>query len=180
MRFLNTRLDNAFLIEPEAASDERGYFVRTFCEQIFAERGLETKFVQHSRSFSARAGTLRGMHYQKPPHAEVKIVSCVAGAIYDVIVDLRPESDSFGKWQAFELSAANQRQLYIPAGCAHGFQTLADDTLVAYLISTFYEPSAATGVRYDDPALRIKWPQQVSVISERDRSWAPLELACLT
>ncbi len=174
MRFIETTLADAWLLEPEPIRDERGYFARTFCVREFAERGLQSEFVQHSRSFSAKKGTLRGMHYQTPPHTEVKVVSCVSGAIYDVIVDLRPGSRTYRKWQGFELSAENGRQLYVPAGFAHGFQTLTDDALLNYLISAFYEPSASTGISYDDPSLGITWPLPVSVISERDKSWAPL------
>jgi dTDP-4-dehydrorhamnose 3,5-epimerase len=174
MRFLETKLRDAWLLEPEPIRDERGYFARTFCARAFAERGLETHFVQHSRSYSARKGTLRGMHFQTPPHSEVKIVSCLAGAIYDVIVDLRPASPTYRVWQGFELSADNRRQLYVPAGFAHGLQTLTDGAEVGYLISGFYEPSASTGISYDDPTLAIRWPLPVTVISDRDRSWAPL------
>jgi dTDP-4-dehydrorhamnose 3,5-epimerase len=174
MRFLETSFDGAWLTEPEPIRDERGYFARTFCVRDFEERGLEARFVQHSRSFSARRGTLRGMHYQAPPHTEVKLVSCIAGAIYDVIVDLRPGSPTHLKWQGFELSAANKRQLYVPAGFAHGFQTLTDDAELNYLISAFYEPKASTGISYDDPAIGIKWPLPVAVISDRDRSWTRL------
>jgi dTDP-4-dehydrorhamnose 3,5-epimerase len=174
MRFLETSFREAWLMEPEPIRDERGHFVRTFCARAFAERGLETRFVQHSRSYSAKKGTLRGMHYQTAPHTEVKIVSCIAGAIYDVIVDLRPASPTFRVWQGFELSAENQRQLYVPAGFAHGFQTLTDGAELNYLISEFYEPSASTGISYDDPTIGIRWPLPVTVISERDRSWARL------
>ncbi len=174
MRFVGTRFRDAWLIEPEPIRDQRGYFARTFCERTFAERGLETLFVQHSRSWSEKAGTLRGLHFQTAPHSEVKIVSCFAGTICDVIVDLRPNSPTFRAWQAFELSAENERQLYVPAGFAHGFQTLTDNAGLNYLISEFYEPSASTGVSYDDPALSIDWPLPVSVISGRDRSWGRL------
>jgi dTDP-4-dehydrorhamnose 3,5-epimerase len=175
MRFLDTIFRDAFLIELEPATDSRGHFARAFCEREFAERGLETRFVQHSRSFSTTAGTLRGMHYQTAPHAEVKVIGCLAGTIYDVIVDLRAGSKTYGRWQGFELSAANQRHLYVPAGFAHGFQTLTNDVLVNYLISAFYEQSASMGLRYDDPALRIRWPQPISVISNKDRSWPLLD-----
>ena len=174
MRFLKTDLAEAWLLEPEPIRDERGYFMRTFCARDFAERGLETHFVQHNRSFSARKGTLRGMHFQTAPHTEVKIVSCVAGAIYDVIVDLRPGSPTYRAWEGFELSADNGRQLYVPAGFAHGFQTLGDAAELNYLISAFYEPTAATGISYDDPRIGIRWPLPVTVISERDRSWGRL------
>jgi dTDP-4-dehydrorhamnose 3,5-epimerase len=174
MRFIATTFSDAWLLEPEPIRDERGYFARTFCMREFEERGLETKFVQHSCSYSARTGTLRGMHYQTPPHTEVKVVSCVAGAIYDVIVDLRPSSPTYRTWQSFALSAENGRQLYVPAGFAHGFQTLTDGALLNYLISAFYEPGASTGVSYDDPTIAIRWPLPVTVISERDRSWGQL------
>jgi dTDP-4-dehydrorhamnose 3,5-epimerase len=174
MRFLETKLDGAWLIEPEPIRDSRGYFARTFCTRDFEERGLESRFVQHSRSFSATKGTLRGLHFQTAPHEEVKLVSCVSGAVFDVIVDMRPESPSYRQWQGFELSADNKRQLYVPAGFAHGFQTLTDDAELNYLISAFYEPAASTGISYDDPALGVTWPLPVSVISDRDRSWGPL------
>jgi dTDP-4-dehydrorhamnose 3,5-epimerase len=174
MRFLETSFDGAWLTELEPIRDERGYFARTFCVRDFEERGLQSRFVQHSRSFSARKGTLRGMHYQTPPHTEVKLVSCIAGAIYDVIVDLRPGSLTHLKWQAFELSADNKRQLYVPAGFAHGFQTLTDDAELNYLISAFYEPKASTGLSHDDPTIGIKWPLPVAVISDRDKSWGRL------
>ncbi len=171
MRFHPTQLDGAWLIELTPVRDERGAFARTFCEREFAEHGLETRFVQHSQSANARQGTLRGLHFQKPPHGEVKLVRCLRGAIWDVIVDLRPASPTYLKWQAFELSADNGKQLYIPRGFAHGFQTLADDCDVFYLISEFYSPDAASGVRYDDPRFGIDWPAPVNVLSDRDRSW---------
>ncbi|HEY7670150.1 MAG TPA: dTDP-4-dehydrorhamnose 3,5-epimerase [Hyphomicrobium sp.] len=174
MRFVKTIFADAWLLEPEPIHDERGYFARTFCARAFAERGLATRFVQHSRSYSAKKGTLRGMHYQIAPHVEVKLVSCVAGAIYDVIVDLRPSSPTYRVWQGFELSAENRRQLYVPARFAHGFQTLTDGAELNYLISAFYEPTASTGISYDDPTIGIRWPLPVTVISERDRAWAPL------
>ena len=174
MRFLETKFCDAWLIEPERVHDHRGYFARTFCNREFKQRGLETAFVQHSRSLSAKAGTLRGMHYQLPPHGEVKLVSCYSGAIWDVIVDLRRASRTYREWQAFELSAENGRQLYIPAGFAHGFQALSNDAGVNYLISSYYEPTASTGIPYDDPAVGIEWPLPVTAISERDLSWAPL------
>ena len=163
------------LVEPEPIWDERGFFTRSFCVSEFAEHGLTTSFVQHSMSYSQHKHTLRGMHFQNPPHAEVKIVSCIAGSIYDVIVDLRPQSPSYLKWQGFELTASNRRILYIPSGFAHGFQTLEDDTEVLYAMSAEYVPDAARGVRWDDPAFQVKWPLPVSVISDRDRrfpDWA--------
>jgi len=171
MRFDTTNLDGAWLIGLEPANDQRGFFARTFCTREFAERGLETTFVQHSTSFSTTRGTIRGMHFQREPAAEVKVVSCVRGAIYDVIVDLRKTSPTYRRWQGFELSAENRRRLYIPAGYAHGFQTLSDDAEVEYLISEFYAPGSASGVRYDDPAFAISWPLSVTSISEKDRAW---------
>jgi dTDP-4-dehydrorhamnose 3,5-epimerase len=171
MQFYKTTLAGAHLILSEPAWDERGFFSRTFCMRAFAEHGLETAFVQHSTSYNIRRGTLRGMHFQRPPHGEVKLVSCLKGAIWDVIVDLRPGSASFGRWEGFELTAQNRRRLYIPKGFAHGFQTLADDTEVGYLISEFHVPEAAAGHRHDDPAFAIEWPLPLTVMSARDRSW---------
>lgn len=171
MKFQKTSLEGAFLISLEPVEDARGFFARTFCVQEFAAHGLETVFVQHSISHSRLRGTLRGMHFQKTPFEEVKLVSCQQGAVWDVIIDLRPGSATRGQWQAFELSAANRCQLYIPKGFAHGFQTLSGDTVVHYLISAFYRPEAASGVRYDDPAFGITWPLPVAAISEKDRTW---------
>jgi dTDP-4-dehydrorhamnose 3,5-epimerase len=174
MRFHETQLCGAWLIEPEPACDHRGSFARTFCAREFADRGLTTFFVQNSTSRSVARGTLRGMHFQRAPYGEVKVVSCLKGAIFDVIVDLRLDSPSYCRWQGFELTAANRRQLYVPEGFAHGFQTLCDDSEVGYLISAFYAPAAASGVRYDDPAFAIDWPLPVSQISEKDRAWPGL------
>ncbi len=171
MLFQRTQLHDAWLIRLELLGDARGAFARTFCEREFAVHGLETRFVQHSRSISATCGTLRGMHFQRAPHEEVKLVSCVKGAIWDVIIDLRPHSPTFRRWQGFELTADNRDQLYVPQGFAHGFQTLSDDTEVHYLISAFYEPHASAGVRYNDPAFGIEWPLPVSVIADKDRNW---------
>jgi dTDP-4-dehydrorhamnose 3,5-epimerase len=172
MRFTQTELAGAWLIEPEPMRDPRGYFMRTFCAEEFAAQGLETRFVQHSASFTAAKGALRGMHFQRAPHEEVKVVTCLSGAIYDVIVDLRPGSATFKHWRGFELSAENMRRLYIPKGFAHGFQTLTSDAEVLYLISEFYAPGAATGVRWNDPAFAIQWPAPPSVMSEKDAAWA--------
>jgi len=171
MRFTQTELGGAWLIELEPRVDDRGFFARTFCMREFADHGLETRFVQHSISYSSRKGTLRGMHFQRPPHGEVKVVSCLKGAILDVVIDLRPDSPARLQWRAFELSAANRCQLYVPQGFAHGFQTLADDTTVGYLISAFQETTAASGVRHDDLAFAIDWPLPVAAMSDADRSW---------
>jgi dTDP-4-dehydrorhamnose 3,5-epimerase len=171
MRFQPTALEGVRLVELEPAHDARGFFARTFCTDEFAAAGLETRFVQHSVSFTRRKGSLRGMHYQRPPHEEVKLLRCISGAIHDVLIDVRPDSPTFMRWEAYELTAENRRQLYVPAGVAHGFQTLAPDTEVAYLISAFYAPAAATGIRHDDPAFAIAWPLPVADISAKDRGW---------
>lgn len=171
MRFGQTELGGAWLIEPVPVFDERGFFSRVFCTREFGEHGLENRFEQHSLSCSRLQGTVRGMHFQKDPHGEVKVVSCLKGAIWDVIVDLRAGSATFGQWRGFELTAENRCQLYIPKGFAHGFQTLVDDVEVYYLISAFYVPSAAAGFRHDDPAFGIDWPRPPAAMSEKDRSW---------
>jgi len=168
MKFTETPLKGAFLIEPEQVDDERGFFARVFCEKEFAAHGLETRFVQCSVSFNLRKGTLRGMHYQTPPHVETKIIRCTGGSIYDVIVDLRRDSSTYNQWAAFELSATNYRLLYVPAGFAHGFQTLEDNCEVFYQISPFYVPGAARTVQWDAPELGIRWPMVPSIMSERD------------
>ena len=171
MRFEAIGLDGAWLIHQDAMRDERGFFARTFCVDEFGEHCLETNFPQHSVSHSSRKGTVRGMHFQNSPHEEVKLVRCLTGSIFDVIVDLRPGSPTFRRWQGFELSGDNGLQLYIPKGFAHGFQTLADDTGVNYLISEFHAPAAASGVRHDDPAFGIKLPLPVTAISDKDLRW---------
>ena len=174
MYIRETSLDGARLLEPAASHDARGSFMRTFCARTFAEHGLETGFVQHSLSHSLKKGTLRGMHYQEAPHGEVKLVSCVRGAILDVIVDLRPASATYLQWCSFELTQDNRRQLYVPKGFAHGFLTLCDDVLVNYLISEFYHPPSARGLRYDDPVLDIVWPEAPAIISDKDLNWPSL------
>jgi dTDP-4-dehydrorhamnose 3,5-epimerase len=171
MLFRETELHGAWLIDLDPARDGRGFFSRTFCTREFAAHGLETNFVQHSLSFSAVRGTLRGMHFQAHPHGEVKVVECVKGAVWDVIIDVRQKSPTFGRWKGIELNAENRRQLYIPTGFAHGFITLSDDVEVRYLISSFYEPTAARGFRHDDPAFAIPWPMPVAAISDKDRGW---------
>jgi dTDP-4-dehydrorhamnose 3,5-epimerase len=171
MIFVETQLPGAFIIEPEPASDARGFFARTFCADEFAEGGLNPSIAQCSVSFNQRRGTLRGMHYQSAPFEEAKLVRCTAGVIHDVILDLRPFSPSFRRWIAIELSAANRRMLYIPAGIAHGFQTLEDASEVFYQISKPYVPEHACGVRWDDPAFAIRWPLGDPILSERDRSY---------
>jgi dTDP-4-dehydrorhamnose 3,5-epimerase len=171
MQFQTTTLDGAWLIQLQPTRDSRGFFARTFCVEEFAAHGLETNYPQHSVSFSVHKGTLRGMHFQREPHSEVKLVRCITGAIWDVIIDIRPNSPTFCRWQGFELSDTNKRQLYIPKGFAHGFQTLTDNVEVSYLISELYTPTAACGIRHDDPNFRLSWPLQIRDISEKDRSW---------
>ena len=171
MQFHPTALYDVWLILLEPLPDNRGFFARTFCGEEFAAHGLETSYPQHSISYSARRGTLRGMHYQRDPHSEVKLVRCVNGAIWDVIIDIRPGSPTYRKWQGFELSGVNGHQLYIPKGFAHGFQTLTADVVVNYLISETYEPRSASGLRYNDPSFAITWPLPVTEISEKDLHW---------
>jgi len=169
MKFLQTPLLGALLIEPELLRDERGFFARTFCSEELHKQGVSSQIVQCNISYNRLRGTLRGMHFQREPRAEEKLVSCIRGAIFDVIVDLREGSPTLGKWFGVELSADNHRLLYVPKGLAHGFQTLTDDAEVYYQMSEFYSPAHASGVRYDDPALKIIWPLPVTVISEKDR-----------
>ncbi len=171
MIFHDTRIAGAYWIEPERAVDERGFFARTWCRQEFAERGLDTMLVQCSISFSRNRGTLRGMHYQQAPHDETKLVRCTRGSIYDVILDLRPESPTFTHWQAFELTSECRRELHVPKGVAHGFLTLCDDCEILYQVSTAYCAAASRGVRWDDPAFGIEWPDEPHLVSDRDRSF---------
>lgn len=171
MQFLATSLQDAMVIEPSRRGDERGWFARTFCRQAFAEHGLETDFPQQNASVSTRKGTLRGMHFQRGAHAEVKLIRCVRGAILDVIIDLRPDSSTFKRWQGFELSQDNSRQLYAPRGFAHGFQTLTEDVEVSYLVSASYAPMAEGGVRWNDPAFGIRWPLPPTEMSDKDKLW---------
>jgi dTDP-4-dehydrorhamnose 3,5-epimerase len=171
MRFFETELTGAYIIEPEPNYDERGFFARTFCAREFAEHGLKSAFVQCSISNTSRRGTLRGLHYQLPPSCEVKLVRCTAGAIYDVIVDLRRDSPTYLQHVGVELTARNHWALYVPEMFAHGMQVLEDNTEVLYQISEFYAPDKAAGLRYDDPKLAIKWPIPVSIIAEKDKSW---------
>ncbi len=171
MKFSPTALAGACIIDIEPVPDERGFFARSWCREEFARHGLNPDLAQCSISFNKKRGTLRGMHYQAKPHEETKVVRCTRGSIYDVIVDLRPESSTFRKWIAVELSADNRRMLYIPAGLAHGFQSLTDDTEVFYQISTPYHPESARGVRWDDSAFGIEWPVTERVISDKDRQY---------
>lgn len=168
IEFTSTPIPGAYLIRLAPHRDRRGYFMRTMCEREFAQYGLESRFVQVNESFSTRRGTLRGMHYQLPPAAEVKVVRCVQGEIYDVILDLRRDQPTFGRWFGTVLSAQEQTQIYVPKGVAHGFISLVDNTRIFYLTSAFHTPEAERGVRYDDPLFDIKWPIMPQEISDRD------------
>lgn len=177
MIFTETKLHGAFIIEVERREDERGFFARTFCQEEFAAHGLRPRFVQCNISFNKKKGTLRGMHYQVAPYEEAKLVRCTMGAIYDVIIDLRPDSPTFKQWVAVELTADNHRMLYIPERVAHGFQTLEDDTEVFYQMCEFYHRECARGVRWDDPAFGIEWPPvEQRIISTKDQKWLNFEL----
>ena len=171
MRFEQSPLPGAFVVDLDRKDDERGFFARTFCHDELSEHGLVADYAQSSVSYNKRKGTLRGMHFQKKPHEEAKVVRCTMGAIYDVIVDLRPGSPTQTRWFGIELSAVNRRALYVPKGFAHGFITLADESEVLYQISTQFHPESAAGVRWNDPAFTIEWPLEAVVMSGRDRSY---------
>jgi dTDP-4-dehydrorhamnose 3,5-epimerase len=175
MTFHETKLRGVFEVHLEPKADERGFFARAWCQNEFDEHGLNPRLVQCNVSLNSRKGTLRGMHYQEAPCAETKIVRCTHGAIYDVALDLRPQSPTFKQWVATVLSAVNRYMLYIPEGCAHGFLTLEDQTEVFYQMSEFYHAELSRGVRWDDPAFHIVWPGEVEVISERDRTYPDFE-----
>lgn len=168
MIFTPSTVGGAFVIDPERLADERGFFARTYCEEEFRRHGLATVAAQCNIAYNAKRATLRGMHYQAAPHEEAKLVRCTMGAIHDVIVDLRPESPTYRRWQAFDLTAQNRRMLFIPPGLAHGYLTLEDDSEVFYQMGTAYVPGFDRGVRWDDPAIGIEWPFAPQVISARD------------
>ncbi|WP_430227305.1 dTDP-4-dehydrorhamnose 3,5-epimerase [Paraburkholderia tropica] len=176
MKFNKSPLEGAYTIDLEKRGDERGFFARVFCENEFGAQGLETRFVQINNSSSAKRGTLRGMHFQLPPEGEVKVVRCIKGSLYDVIVDLRPDSPTFKQWFGAELSAENRRMMYVPRGFAHGFITLTDDAEAFYLVSAFYAPHEERGLRYNDPAIGIEWPIAPTEISEKDQNWPDLDV----
>jgi dTDP-4-dehydrorhamnose 3,5-epimerase len=167
-------VDGVVAIDLEPRADERGLFARAWCRREFGEHGLHADFVQENVGFTHTAGTIRGLHFQRPQFEEVKLVRCTAGSIWDVAADLRPTSATFLQWVGIELSAERRNMLYVPEGCAHGYMTLTDDAEVRYLTSQFYAPDAVGGVRYDDEALGIRWPRPVTLVSEQDRSWPPL------
>ena len=172
MKFIETKLKGAFVVELERLEDERGFFARSWCEREAAAYDLHPKWVQCNISFNKQKATLRGMHYQSAPFEEAKLVRCTMGAMYDVIIDLRPNSFTFRQWMAVELSAENRRMLFVPEGFAHGFLTLDDNSEIFYLMSAFYAPAHARGVRWNDPAFAIEWPMDVRVISDKDRNYA--------
>jgi dTDP-4-dehydrorhamnose 3,5-epimerase len=170
--FTETELPGAYVIDLERREDERGFFARAWCADEFAQHGLSTTLVQANLSFNVQQGIVRGMHFQVEPHAEDKLVRCTRGAIYDVIVDLRPESDTYKRWLGVELDAESRRALYVPKGFAHGYQTLVPDTETFYQVSEWYTPEAERGVRWDDPAFGIEWPDPAkALLSEKDRNW---------
>jgi len=169
--FKKTRFKEAFVIELETIEDERGLFARTWCKRELEEIGLNPELVQCNISFNKKRGTLRGMHYQVAPYEEAKLVRCTMGEIYDVIIDLRPDSPTYKQWLSFDLTAKNRKMLYIPEGLAHGFVTLADNTEVFYQMSEFYTPDCARGVRWNDPVFGITWPVNIEVLSERDKQY---------
>jgi dTDP-4-dehydrorhamnose 3,5-epimerase len=171
MKFSETKLPGVFEIDLIRNCDERGFFARSWCHREAEEHGLNPRIVQCNVSFNLRKGTLRGMHYQEEPFPEAKLVRCTNGAIYDVVLDLRPNSPAFRDWIGVTLTAENRRMLYIPEGCAHGFLTLEDETEVFYQMSEFYHPESSRGVRWDDPAFQVAWPAEVLVISDKDRAY---------
>lgn len=171
MKFHELEIAGAFRIELDPHVDDRGFFARSFCAREFTEHGMNPRVVQCNISFNRKKGTLRGMHYQTTPFEEAKVVQCTHGAIFDVIIDLRPASPSYKKHAAVELSETNRQMLYVPEGCAHGFQTLADNTEVFYLMSEFYSPDHARGVRWNDPAFGIRWPEDERTIVPRDQQY---------
>jgi dTDP-4-dehydrorhamnose 3,5-epimerase len=175
MIFTETSLSGAYVIAPEPIGDDRGFFARMLCREELVAHGLDMNIVQMNVSYSAERGTLRGLHYQEAPHAEDKMIRCVRGAIYDVMVDLRPDSPTYRQWTGVELTADNRWMAYLPKGFAHGFLTLTDDCEVIYPVTAAYAPEAERGICYDDPVLGIEWPGPVRVVSEKDQRWPALD-----
>ena len=171
MKFVPTPLHGAHTIELEKRGDDRGFFARMFCRTEFSDAKLVPDFVQMNNSLSAKKGTLRGLHYQLAPSAEVKVIRCVRGALWDAIIDIRPDSPTFGKWFGAELTAENRRLMYAPRGFAHAILTLADDTEALYLVSDYYAPKEERGIRYNDPKFGVQWPIEPVEISDKDRNW---------
>jgi dTDP-4-dehydrorhamnose 3,5-epimerase len=175
MHFTDVNVIGAKVIDPAPHSDERGRFMRAWCSREFTEQGIKFLPLQANMGLSRRKGTIRGMHFQEAPALEAKLVRCTRGSIFDVALDLRPASSSFRKWYGVVLSAENGRMLYVPEGCAHGYQTLEEDTEMYYMTSAFYTPEVARGVRFDDPVFHIKWPLAATALSEQDRNWPLLQ-----
>ncbi|HWZ99320.1 MAG TPA: dTDP-4-dehydrorhamnose 3,5-epimerase [Candidatus Dormibacteraeota bacterium] len=175
MRFEKNGIAGSWVIEPSAHADNRGRFFRAWCSKEFLDQGINFLPVQANMGFNLRKGTVRGMHFQLAPALEAKLVRCTRGAMFDVVLDLRPGSETYGKWHGAELTAENGRMLFLPEHCAHGYQTLEDKTEMHYMASQFYTPAAARGVRFDDPAFNIQWPLPVTMISEQDRNWPLIE-----
>lgn len=171
MRIVPTSFSGLFVLEPERVADERGYFARTYCEASFSQHRLETRFVQAGTAFNFCAGTVRGLHYQRAPHEETKLIRCTSGKVHDVVLDVRPNSPTYLSLFEITLSQENGLSLYVPGGYAHGYQTLHDGSELSYSMSTNYQPDAAAGICWNDPAIRLAWPLPISVISNRDRTW---------
>lgn len=174
MIFKETKLKGAYSIDLEKREDDRGFFARIWCRDEFSKHGLNTKLVQGNMSYTAKKGTLRGLHYQVSPFQETKVIRCTRGALFDVIIDMRSNSPTFKQWIGVELSASNYRMLYVPEGFAHGFVTLQDDTEATYLVTEFYNKESERGIRYNDPSINIQWPIAIEHISEKDNSWPDL------
>jgi dTDP-4-dehydrorhamnose 3,5-epimerase len=171
MKFRECEVADAWVVEPTPHHDTRGRFMRAWCQREFAENGIEFTPVQANMGFSIQCGTIRGLHYQVTPALEAKLVRCTRGAVFDVVVDLRPTSSTYRSWYGLELSADNGCMLYVPEGCGHGCQSMVDNTEILYMTSAFYAPKEARGIRYDDPSLAIGWPLPVSIVSDQDRNW---------
>lgn len=171
MKFTETNLKGAFIVGIEKLNDDRGFFARSWCQREFEDLGLTSRVLQANVSYNRQKGTLRGMHYQIAPYQECKLVRCTSGAIYDVIIDLRPDSPTYKQWTGVELTADNYAMLFVPEDFAHGFQTLTDTTEITYQVSQFYTPGSEKGIRFDDPTFDIQWPQEVTIISDKDRTW---------
>ncbi|NNE35410.1 MAG: dTDP-4-dehydrorhamnose 3,5-epimerase [Rhodothermales bacterium] len=177
MKFEEMSISGVYVIKPSPVVDDRGFFARVWCQQELKDHGLVHSSVQVNAGFNTHAGTVRGLHFQRAPHEEVKIVRCIRGAVYDVIVDLRPGSPTYRKWLSRELTDENREMLYVPEGCAHGYQTLTDNSEIQYHTSEFYSPESATGVRYNDPLLSISWPREATMVSNQDQTWDLLAIS---
>jgi len=175
MLFKATKIEGAWLVDLQRIGDERGFFARAWCSEEFADHGINSKLRQINLSYSQKRGTLRGMHYQNDPHSEMKAVRCIKGALFDVIIDLRPESNTYKEWLGYELNEGNKSMLIVPEGCAHGFLTLQDDSEAFYLVSAGYNQESERGLRWDDPSFNIKWPFHPIEVSSKDRSWKNYE-----